>query len=86
MALSYLWLQLQVNCIADLTRKAAGVYCLSASVYCITSQVPPTTPLTLTLSPPMLYKLVLVPTPILHTNFHENSLTTFGIPRHLKII
>ena len=41
MALSYLWSQLQVNRIADLTRKAAGVYCLSASVYCITSQLPP---------------------------------------------
>ena len=39
MALSYLWSQLQVNCIADLTRKAAGVYCVSASAYCITSQV-----------------------------------------------
>ena len=25
-------------------------------------------------SPPMLYKLVLVPTPILHTNFNENPL------------
>ena len=43
MALSYLWSQLQVNRIADLTRKAAGVYCLSASVYCITSQLPPPT-------------------------------------------
>ena len=28
MALSYLWSQLQVNCTADLTRKAAGVYCV----------------------------------------------------------
>ena len=27
----------------------------------------------------MLYKFVLVPTPILHANFHENPLTTFGI-------
>ena len=37
---SYLWSQLQANCIADLTRKAAGVYCVSASVYCITSLIP----------------------------------------------
>ena len=29
-------------------------------------------------SPPMLYKLVLGPAPILHTNVHESLLTTFG--------
>ena len=34
----------------------------------------------------VLYKLVLVPTPILHINFHENPLTTFDIPRHFLII
>ena len=39
MALSYLWSQSQVKCIADLTRKAAGAYCLPASFYCITSHV-----------------------------------------------
>ena len=33
-----------------------------------------------------IYKLVLGPTPILNTNFHENPLTTFRIPRHLKMI
>ena len=33
-------------------------------------------------SPPMFYKLVLGPTPILHTN----ALTTFGISRHFLII
>ena len=41
MALSYLWSQSQVKCIADLPRKAAGAYCLPASFYCITSHVPP---------------------------------------------
>ena len=33
-------------------------------------------------SPPMLYKLVLSPVPIVHTNFQENPLTTLGISRH----
>ena len=37
-------------------------------------------------SPPMLYKLVLGPTPILHTNVDWNPLTTFGISRYFKII
>ena len=37
-------------------------------------------------SPPMLYKLVLGPIPILHTNFQENPLKTLGIFRHFKII
>ena len=37
-------------------------------------------------SPPMLYKLVLGPIPIVHTNFQENPLTTLGISRHFKII
>ena len=35
MALSYLWSQLQVNCTADLTRMAAGVYCVPATVVSI---------------------------------------------------
>ena len=37
-------------------------------------------------SPPILYKLVLVPIPIVHTNFQDNLLTTLGISRHFKII
>ena len=37
-------------------------------------------------SPPMLYKLVLGPIPILHTNFQENPFTTLGISKHFKII
>ena len=37
-------------------------------------------------SQPMLYKLVISPIPIVHTNFQENPLTTLGISRHLKII
>ena len=36
-------------------------------------------------SPPILYKLVLGPIPILHTNVHENPLTTFGITDILKL-
>ena len=35
---------------------------------------------------PMLYKLVLGPIPIIHTNFQDNPLTTLGISRHFKII
>ena len=34
----------------------------------------------------MLYKLVLGPIPIVHTNFQDNPLTTLGISRHFKII
>ena len=34
---------------------------------------------------PMLYKLVLGPAPILHTNVHENPLTTFGFTDILKL-
>ena len=37
-------------------------------------------------SPPILYKLVLGPISIVHTNFQENPLTTLGIFRHFKII
>ena len=37
-------------------------------------------------SPPILYKLVLGPMTIVHTNFQENPLTTLGISRHFKII
>ena len=34
----------------------------------------------------VVYKLVLGPIPILHTNFQENLLTILGISRHFKII
>ena len=34
-----LWSQLQVNCIVDLTRKAAGVYCAPAGVHQLVSQL-----------------------------------------------
>ena len=34
-----LWSQLQVNCIVDLTRQAAGVYCAPAGVHQLVSQL-----------------------------------------------
>ena len=37
-------------------------------------------------SPPILYKLVIGPIPIVHTNFQDNPFTTLGISRHFKII
>ena len=34
----------------------------------------------------MLYKLVIGPIPIVHTNFQENPLTTFGFTDILKLL
>ena len=82
MALSYLWSQLQVNCIADLTRKAAGVLRIGYGVYCIMSLVTPSAP------PAPLPPLDSTPPPPPHTpphpppslagyhwHLHHNSLT-----------